>query len=150
MVDSSPASSTVYARPLDSEAMRRRVTGSGGTGNGEAYGYGFGIVAPGVPSATVKMGTFARPAWRATCTGSRPVVVLPSDSSTIAAGGRRPFLRSRERPSSAAASASPVAVDPSATRPLMIRRTSSRRVVGDWTASGAAGEAAAPTPTGPG
>src|ERR671928_1558438 len=95
MVESSPASSTVYARPLDSCAMRFRVTGSGGTGSGEAYGYGFGIVAPGVPRATVKIGTFARPAWRATWSGSRPVVVLPSDSSTIAAGGGGPvfFLR---------------------------------------------------------
>src|ERR671929_2256836 len=88
MLASSPESSTVYAWPLDSWAIRRRVTGSGGTGSGAAYGYGFGIVAPGVPSATVKIGTFARPAWRATWIGSRPVVVLPSESRTIAAGGR--------------------------------------------------------------
>src|ERR671928_254518 len=95
MLWSSPASSTVYARPRDSAAIRFSVTGSGGTGSGAAYGYGFGIVAPGVPSATVKIGTFARPAWRATWIGSRPVVVLPSESSTIAAGGRGPvfFLR---------------------------------------------------------
>jgi hypothetical protein len=62
MLDSSPESSTVYARPLDSCAMRLSVSGSGGTGSGEAYGYGLGIVAPGVPRATVKIGTFARPA----------------------------------------------------------------------------------------
>src|SRR5919206_4941654 len=95
MLDSSPESSTVYARPLDSCAIRLSVTGSGGTGSGEAYGYGFGIVAPGVPRATVKIGTFARPAWRATWSGSRPVVVLPSESSTIAAGGRRAVFRVR-------------------------------------------------------
>src|ERR671929_797987 len=88
MLDSSPASSTVYARPLDSAAICLSVCGSGGTGSGDAYGYGFGIVAPGVPRATVKMGTLARPAWRATWIGSRPVVVLPSESRTIAAGGR--------------------------------------------------------------
>src|SRR4051812_49886420 len=123
MLDSSPESSTVYARPFDSCAIRLSVTGSGGTGSGVAYGYGFGIVAPGVPSATVKIGTFARPAWRATCSGSRPVVVLPSESSTIAAGGRRPFLRARERPSGAAAGAAPGAVEPSATRPVLVRRT---------------------------
>src|SRR5919107_4700735 len=95
MLDSSPASSTVYARPLDSDAIRLSVCGSGGTGSGDAYGYGFGIVAPGVPRATVKIGTLARPAWRATWTGSRPVVVLPSDSSTIAAGGRPPVFWAR-------------------------------------------------------
>src|SRR5918911_3534422 len=110
MLDSSPESSTVYAWPLDSWAIRRRVTGSGGTGSGAAYGYGFGIVAPGVPSATVKIGTFARPAWRATWIGSRPVVVLPSESRTIAAGGGGAVFFFRLMPSSAAASASPVAV----------------------------------------
>src|SRR3954451_24907099 len=95
MLDSSPESSTVYARPFDSCAIRLSVTGSGGTGSGVAYGYGFGIVAPGVPRATVKIGTFARPAWRATCSGSRPVVVLPSDSRTIPAGGGRAVFWAR-------------------------------------------------------
>src|SRR4051812_26601310 len=112
MLDSSPESSTVYARPLDSRAMLRSVTGSGGTGRGEAYGYGFGIVAPGVPRATVKIGTFARPAWRATWSGSRPVVVLPSESSTIAAGGRRPVLRARGVAPGAAGGAAPGAGEP--------------------------------------
>src|SRR3954447_3622281 len=98
MLCSSPASSTVNERPLDSAAIRLSVTGSGGTGSGEAYGYGFGIVAPGVPSATVKIGTFARPAWRATWSGSRPVVVLPSDSSTIAAGGPAAVVGARGGP----------------------------------------------------
>src|SRR4051794_41820548 len=105
MLDSSPESSTVYARPLDSRAMLRSVTGSGGTGRGEAYGYGFGIVAPGVPRATVKIGTFARPAWRATWSGSRPVVVLPSESSTIAAGGGGAVFGGREGPPGAGAGA---------------------------------------------
>src|SRR4051794_41911696 len=118
MLDSSPASSTVYARPLDSWAILLRVTGSGGTGSGEAYGYGFGIVAPGVPSATVKIGTFARPARRATCSGSRPVVVLPSDSSTIAAGGRRPVFPARGRASRAGGGAAPGAGGPPARSPV--------------------------------
>src|SRR4051812_8609681 len=112
MLCSSFESSTVYARPFDSAAMRLSVTGSGGTGSGAAYGYGLGIVAPGVPSATVKIGTFARPAWRATWIGSRPVVVLPSESSTIAAGGRRPFLRSRGVAPGAAGGAAPGAGEP--------------------------------------
>src|SRR3954453_20872357 len=97
MLDRWPESSTVYARPLDSCAIRLSVTGSGRTGSGEAYGYGVGIVAPGVPSATVKIGTLARPARRATCSGSRPVVVLPSDSSPIAAGGGGGFFCARWR-----------------------------------------------------
>src|SRR3954463_12635238 len=134
MLDSSPESSTVYARPFDSCAIRLSVTGSGGTGSGVAYGYGLGIVAPGVPRATVKIGTFARPAWRATCSGSGPGVVLRGESSRIGGGGRRPFLGSREMLSSAAASASPVAVEPSAIRPLMMRRDHEHRAMG---ASGA-------------
>src|SRR4051812_46140832 len=107
MLWSSFASSTVYARPLDSAAMRLSVTGSGGTGSGEAYGYGFGIVAPGVPRATVKIGTFARPARRATWSGSRPVVVLPSESRTIAAGGGRAGFGGRAGAPRAAARAAP-------------------------------------------
>src|SRR4051794_41833189 len=107
--------------------MRLSVTGSGGTGSGAAYGYGFGIVAPGVPSATVKIGIFARPARRATWIGSRPVVVLPSESRTIAAGGRRPFLRAREMPPSAPAGAAPGAGRPSAAGAVVIPGPSSRR-----------------------
>ena len=56
----------------------------------------------------------SRLAGRATATGSRPVVVLPSESSTIAAGGR--FFAGPSTSSSAASRASPVAVPPSAAR----------------------------------
>src|SRR4051812_49791757 len=126
MLDSSPESSTVYARPFDSCAIRLSVTGSGGTGSGVAYGYGFGIVAPGVPRATVKIGTFARPARRATWSGSRPVVVLPSESSTIAAGGPRPLFRARGVPPSAAAGAAPGAGQPPAVQAVLQRRPALR------------------------
>jgi hypothetical protein len=67
------------------------------------------------------------------------VVVLPSESSTIADGG---FLPPPLPPVacliawSATASASPVAVAPSGNWALMIWRTGSRSVVGVWTASG--------------
>src|SRR4051794_41645380 len=103
--------------------MRLSVTGSGGTGSGAAYGYGFGIVAPGVPSATVKIGIFARPARRATWIGSRPVVVLPSESRTIAAGRARAIITARAMAPRPAARARPVAGAAPAPAPVDIRAT---------------------------
>ena len=69
----------------------------------------------------------------AAATGSEPSVVAPSESSTIAAGAPLAWLACRR--SSAAVSASPVAVPPSALMPLMAVRTASRSVVGSITAS---------------
>ena len=121
MLDSSPASSTVYARPLDSCAIRLQRLGIGRDRQRRGVRVRVRDRRARVPRATVKIGTFARPAWRATCervaAGRRLAVGEQHDRRGRAAA----VLAVAREPSSAAASASPVAVEPSAIRPLTIR-----------------------------
>ena len=125
--------------------MRFSVSGSGGTASGWPNGPP-GTVPSGVPSATVETGIFSRAARRAISIGSLPSVVLPSESRTIAAGGRRARpLRRSVRLSRATSSASPVAVAPSAVRESSTEAIVSRSRVGRSTVCGVEENATSPT-----
>src|SRR5829696_6133877 len=87
-----------------------------------------------------------RLASRATSTGSRPSVVLPSESRTMAEGGCfLPSLRSSSKRSRASARPSPVAVPPSATRSPIRVSTPSRSWLGRWAETTALEKLTAPT-----
>jgi hypothetical protein len=60
----------------------------------------------------------------------------PSESRTIAAGGRSPLRSASGSASSAARSASPVAVPPSAVRPSSAASTGARSSLGGTTVCG--------------
>ena len=132
------------ARPPESVGdLACSVSGSGGTEQrrAERAGVRDGGVAR-CRARRCRSGSSARPAVRATSTGSRPVVVLPSESSTIADGGRLPSAACRcASVSSATCSASPVAVAPSATLGVdRSRRRASWSVLGACVAVGRVGE----------
>ena len=76
------------ARPPDAARSRRSVSGSGGDRRAAApKGRGSGPSRPACRARPCRSGPAGAPASRATATGSRPTVVLPSESSTIADGG---------------------------------------------------------------